>query len=766
MSGRKYKRDGECHLTHISMECFSWVTYRRLNVQRWRITLPNRSSNALVYVSNIQSGHNQSGKTVIPKKKLMSFCMMVISSTIPKNSHLYPKLVSYCYFSFPIPQHTSLPSNQCVPSLSRVELELWAVDGFEYNPFANLLSWNSLFYFQKSELSFQLNALGESWQNIFTIPKALGTDSMSGYASNVADQKSIYETIRLSPDDIQRIYTKTIPLIHNLKAEFIKHPPGSPMLRTYWTEMLLLSFFRPADQQYLCSLHTDSTHDKFLHSLAQFHMYYSKQRLGTIWFGRIPTVYSSISDELSRQSTPKGAEGLNDFYAHYNKLLLGKSGAPLSARHLGVECNPKHAPWHFTSEWVWINVRLNLWCWFLRLPFILVGDAGILGERLDRFALANILIQSFKHSQDERVMKFADHLTALPAGWWLQEPDHPSLSAAFDLLGQLTNYILSFYEDCKSGLVLTVAVLALPRSKGCDMVISAEIESILTANQATHHLIKYGGQGWASSLPQTSKKANIPHAWFHELAISRPLTGTNTVRWTHLVSISISASVLCHARHTFLQIEWWPIPFVMFYVLSLWIITQELSGKSDSTKQLDSWDKGNLCGVTSGIRKKSLSINNSHHDVFYQVPNMLSHSLLRTLLGHPDSLIVLSIRRRNPYIASQSDHNASPCLGKRRRAQAKTQCPPGMTSLYISPRHSPGSFWLYIPAGNLKRSLEYIPYQQAQLLCLSRVSCSTRAHKWPWSGKAKCCALVEELITNRQIVVDRPDRTWSKYCSC
>lgn len=132
------------------------------------------------------------------------------------------------------------------------------------------------------------------------------------------------DSIHVLPCSIKWEISSYVPLIKNLPQEFIKHPPEAPVLRTYWTLILLLSFFRPADQQVFCDLHENPQHDGFLHALARFHIHYSEQGRGFMWLGGIGIRYSSMSDELSRLGIPSGSDGLKEFYEYYQELLHGK----------------------------------------------------------------------------------------------------------------------------------------------------------------------------------------------------------------------------------------------------------------------------------------------------------------------------------------------------------------------------------------------------------------------------------------------------------
>lgn len=115
-----------------------------------------------------------------------------------------------------------------------------------------------------------------------------------------------------------------IPLMQGLPEEFMKHKPISPVLKTCWTQILLLSFFRPPDEDYLCALHVDSENDRFLKSLVSFHILHSQQRNGELWRGGIPVAPTSLSKELSQQPVPTGSDELKEFYGYYNKLIQGE----------------------------------------------------------------------------------------------------------------------------------------------------------------------------------------------------------------------------------------------------------------------------------------------------------------------------------------------------------------------------------------------------------------------------------------------------------
>lgn len=122
-------------------------------------------------------------------------------------------------------------------------------------------------------------------------------------------------------DDIKGNIVSHIPLMKSLAKEFINHPIDSPTLVNYWTQILLLSFFRPSDQRYLCKLHLDPEHEDFLNVLAKFHIHYSQQRHGKLWMGGLSTSPKTLSDELSRQNIPRASKGLKEFYDHYNRML-------------------------------------------------------------------------------------------------------------------------------------------------------------------------------------------------------------------------------------------------------------------------------------------------------------------------------------------------------------------------------------------------------------------------------------------------------------
>lgn len=114
------------------------------------------------------------------------------------------------------------------------------------------------------------------------------------------------------------------PLIIHLPKQFIEISPNSDILPLLWTEMILLSFFREKDRNHLRSFHLDCVHNKFLHALANFHIYYSELRCGSHWIGGLKTYPTSLSDELGKIPIHLESAKLTELYQHYNELLHGK----------------------------------------------------------------------------------------------------------------------------------------------------------------------------------------------------------------------------------------------------------------------------------------------------------------------------------------------------------------------------------------------------------------------------------------------------------
>lgn len=64
-----------------------------------------------------------------------------------------------------------------------------------------------------------------------------------------------------------------LTLINRVQRSFLNHEPSSPILRTLWTEIIFLSYFRQKDREYLRTLHKDPIHDNSLHAITKFLMY-------------------------------------------------------------------------------------------------------------------------------------------------------------------------------------------------------------------------------------------------------------------------------------------------------------------------------------------------------------------------------------------------------------------------------------------------------------------------------------------------------------
>lgn len=107
-----------------------------------------------------------------------------------------------------------------------------------------------------------------------------------------------------------------------LAQEFMEHETSSPILITIWTEFIFLSFFRSKERDYLRHLHIDSVNDKFLHTLAKYHIHHSKLRDGDHWIGGLKYDSIRLSTALTRihYYSPK----LTQFHNHYSHLIMGK----------------------------------------------------------------------------------------------------------------------------------------------------------------------------------------------------------------------------------------------------------------------------------------------------------------------------------------------------------------------------------------------------------------------------------------------------------
>lgn len=137
------------------------------------------------------------------------------------------------------------------------------------------------------------------------------------------EDKDIMARVNSLPHDIRSKIAKSVPLLMAyVTSEFMKYPPDSQILKSLWTEIVLLSFFRKIDQDYLCYLHNNAD---FLNAITRFHMYNSKcyrSGSGFNWIGGLDYRPKSLSKELASIYTH--IFRLGGFYEHYVELLNGK----------------------------------------------------------------------------------------------------------------------------------------------------------------------------------------------------------------------------------------------------------------------------------------------------------------------------------------------------------------------------------------------------------------------------------------------------------
>lgn len=148
------------------------------------------------------------------------------------------------------------------------------------------------------------------------------------------------------------------------------------------------------------------------------------------------------------------------------------------------------------------------------------GD-GMMKERIDRFALVNILQQTFKHNQDNKVLEFADDLASISSGWWLEQQGHPNLKKSSRVFTNLIEFILSAYSTHRASLRLKFKALVLRMGYGGSHGIETVGASVLAANQAVHHLAKYGGEIWQRDLQVTFNRGHITQEWLQDLLVVR-----------------------------------------------------------------------------------------------------------------------------------------------------------------------------------------------------------------------------------------------------
>lgn len=140
-------------------------------------------------------------------------------------------------------------------------------------------------------------------------------------------------------------------------------------------------------------------------------------------------------------------------------------------------------------------------------------------ERLDRFCLIELLLQSFHYNQDGRVLKLGYDLAEMPAGWWLHPHGSPCMNKAFMIFKDLIGFVVSAYQRhlFRSKITILGYLLNQPGSYGIEDIGA----SVLVAHQAAYHIAQYVGNNWTSHIKQAYSKGKIHVAWLHDLLPTR-----------------------------------------------------------------------------------------------------------------------------------------------------------------------------------------------------------------------------------------------------
>lgn len=129
---------------------------------------------------------------------------------------------------------------------------------------------------------------------------------------------------------------------------------------------------------------------------------------------------------------------------------------------------------------------------------------GELAERLDRFTLSNILLQSSSLNHSKEVSTLATNLSKIPAGWWVKYPDYNE--NVWDVLKDLIRFVISYRKKLESW-----------DSAPGNLRLTGHEASVLAANQAAHHLAHHAGSHWESFLKDCYKLAYVTDDWLKKI---------------------------------------------------------------------------------------------------------------------------------------------------------------------------------------------------------------------------------------------------------